>query len=151
MLHHPFLPFDWEIWKRIWKTVLKNSSLTNACIINKKNTTVHENSFANPFSDSQLNGKKEIHEIPIWIFNWNPPWGRISQRWNPFSDFVFDCKILNLNFKINIWISQLNATLVACIWIVAIRILNILRATSNWANCIPQLVEEPLNSSGISL
>ena len=49
-----FLPFDWEIRKRIWKTVLKNSGLARSCIISKKKTAVHENSFANPFSDFQI-------------------------------------------------------------------------------------------------
>ena len=29
------------------------------------------------------------------FFNWNPPRGRISRSWNPFSDFAFDCKIGN--------------------------------------------------------
>ena len=46
-----FLSFDWEIRKRIGKTVLKNSGLARARILSKKKTTVHENSFANPFSD----------------------------------------------------------------------------------------------------
>ena len=44
-----FLPFDWEICKRIRKIVLKNSGLACARIISKKKTAVHENSFANPF------------------------------------------------------------------------------------------------------
>ena len=47
-----FLPFDWEIRKSIWKTVLKNSGLVRACIISsKKKTAVYENSFADPLSD----------------------------------------------------------------------------------------------------
>ena len=46
-----FLPLDWKIRKRIWKTVLKNSGLARARILRKKKTTVHETSFANPFSD----------------------------------------------------------------------------------------------------
>ena len=46
-----FLPFDWEIRKGISKTVLKNSDLASARIINKKKTAVHENNFENPFSD----------------------------------------------------------------------------------------------------
>ena len=62
-----FLPFDWEIRKRIWKTVLKNSGLARARIISKKKTAVHANSFANPFWISQSNGKKEIQKIRIWI------------------------------------------------------------------------------------
>ena len=36
------------------------------------------------------------------FLNWNPPWGRISRRWNPFSDFAFDCKIRNPDFKLNL-------------------------------------------------
>ena len=46
-----FLPFDWEIRKRIWKPVLRNSGLACAHIISKRKTAVHENNFANPFSD----------------------------------------------------------------------------------------------------
>ena len=46
-----FLPFEWEIQKRIWKTVFTNSGLACARIISKKKTAVHENGFANPFSD----------------------------------------------------------------------------------------------------
>ena len=34
------------------------------------------------------------------FLNWNPSWGRISRRWNPFSDFAFDCKIRNPDFPI---------------------------------------------------
>ena len=53
---HPF----WEIGKRIGQESLdlingsfkKNSGLERARIISKRKTTVHENSFANPFSDS---------------------------------------------------------------------------------------------------
>ena len=33
------------------KLSLRTAALAHACIINKKNTTVHENSFANPFLD----------------------------------------------------------------------------------------------------
>ena len=36
-------------------------------IVSKKKTSVDENSFAILFWISQLNGKKEIHEITIWI------------------------------------------------------------------------------------
>ena len=46
-----FLPFEWEIQKRIWKTVFTNSGLACACIISKKKTAVQENGFANPFPD----------------------------------------------------------------------------------------------------
>ena len=41
-----FLSFEKDL-----KTVLKNSGLARARILSKKKTTVHENSFANPFSD----------------------------------------------------------------------------------------------------
>ena len=54
----PFLSFDWEIWKRICKTVLRNSSLACTRIISKKKTAVHENSFANPFSDFPIERQK---------------------------------------------------------------------------------------------
>ena len=64
-----FLPFDWEIRKTIWKTVLKNSGLARARIISKKKTTVHENSFSNPFSD-----------FPIERWKGN--------QWNPDLDFL---------------------------------------------------------------
>ena len=54
-----FLPFDWEIRKRIWKTVLKNSGLARACIISsKKKTAVYENSLQILLRISQSNGKK---------------------------------------------------------------------------------------------
>ena len=45
---------------------------------------------------SQSNGKYEIHEIRIWI----------SRRWNPFSDFAFDCKIRNPHFQSKSWFSS---------------------------------------------
>ena len=85
-----FLPFDWEIRKRIWKTVLRNSGLACARIISKKKTAVHENSFANPFSDFPIERQKgKSKKSGFGFLNWNPPWGRISRRWNPFSDFAF--------------------------------------------------------------
>ena len=46
---------------------VQNSCAARARIISKKKPAVHENSFANLFSISQSNGKKEIHEIWIWI------------------------------------------------------------------------------------
>ena len=58
--------FGFAIEREIRKRIL---TLRTAVLhaINKKNTAVHENSFANPFSDFPSNGKKEIHEIRIWI------------------------------------------------------------------------------------
>ena len=47
------LTFDWEIQKRI-----KNNGLTRVHIINKKNTTLQENSFANPFLDFPIIKRK---------------------------------------------------------------------------------------------
>ena len=34
------------------------------------------------------------------FLNRNPPWGRISRKWNSLSDFAFDCKIRNPDFRI---------------------------------------------------
>ena len=48
--------------KKDLKTVLRNSGLVCTCIISKKKTAVHENSFANPFSDfpvERQNGKSK--------------------------------------------------------------------------------------------
>ena len=89
-----FLPFDWEIRKRIWKTVLRKSGLPCTRKISKKKTAVHENSFAHPFSDFPIERQKgKSKKYGFGFLNWNPPWGRISRRWNPFSDFAFDWEI----------------------------------------------------------
>ena len=96
-----FFPCNWEIWKRNWKTVPKNSRLARACIISKKKTAVHENSVANLFFGFPNRTVKRKSMKPGFGFlNWNPPWGRISRRWN-------------LDFKIYIRISRSNATYVA--------------------------------------
>ena len=89
-----FLLFDWEIRRRIWKTVVKNSGLARPRILSKKKTTVHENSFANPFFGFP-NGtvKRKSMKSEFGFLNWNLPCGRISRRWNPFSDFAFDWEI----------------------------------------------------------
>ena len=81
-LRYLSLPFDWEIRKRIWKTFLKNSGLARARIISKKRTV-----------------KMESMKSAFGFLYWNPPRGRISRRWNPFSDFAFDSKIQNPDFK----------------------------------------------------
>ena len=54
----PFLSFDWEIRKRICKTVLVNSGLlfTNYACACK--TAVPKDSFANPFSDFPIERQK---------------------------------------------------------------------------------------------
>ena len=54
----PFLSFDWEIQKRIWKTVLRSSGIACTRIISKKKTAIHENSFANSFSDFPIERQK---------------------------------------------------------------------------------------------
>ena len=46
-----FLPFDWEIRKRICKTVLVNSALLFANYACACKTAVLKNSFSNPFAD----------------------------------------------------------------------------------------------------
>ena len=98
-----FLDFLWEIWKRIWKTVLKNSGLARARIISKKKTAVHKNNFADPFFD---------FPIERWIGN----------PWNPDSDFLIEIlpmtgeiyfRISRSIAKSEIRISQSNATLVS--------------------------------------
>ena len=63
-----FLSFDWEIRKRICKTVLRNSGLACTRIISKKKTAVHENSFANSFFGfPNRTTKRKIQKIRIWI------------------------------------------------------------------------------------
>ena len=81
--------------KRIWKTVPKNSGLAHERIINKKNSAVHENSLQILFRISHRTAKRKSMKSGFGFLNWNPPWGQISRRWNPFSDFVFVCKIRN--------------------------------------------------------
>ena len=75
--------------------------ISRARIISKKKTAVHENSVANLFfwfPDQTV--KRKSMKPGFGFLNWNPPWGRISRRWNP-------------DFKIYIRISQSNATYVA--------------------------------------
>ena len=94
-----FLPFDWEIRKRVWKTVLKNSGLARARISSKKKTAVHENSFANPFSDFTIERQKGNP--------WNPDVNFLIEI-HPEDGFLggeirsdaFDCKIRNPDFPI---------------------------------------------------
>ena len=62
-----FLPFHLEIWERIWKTVLKNSSLAQAHILSQKILLFTRIVLRILFWISQSKGKKEIHEIWIWI------------------------------------------------------------------------------------
>ena len=47
----PSLPYDWEIRKRICKTILLNSDLLFANYACACKTAVLKNSFSNPFSD----------------------------------------------------------------------------------------------------
>ena len=50
--------------------------------------------------------KMESMKSAFGFLHWNPPRGRISRRWNPFSDFAFDCKIQNPDFKSKSWFSN---------------------------------------------
>ena len=69
-----FLPFDWEIRKRIRKTVLRNSGLACTRIISKKKTAVQENSFANPFSDFPIEPQKgKSKKSGFGFLNWIHP------------------------------------------------------------------------------
>ena len=100
-----FLPFEWEICKRIWKTVLKNSGLVRAHKISKKKTAVHENSFAKTFFRfPNRTVKSKSMKFRFGFLNWNWPWGQISRRWNPFHDSLQNPKArfqnLNPDFSI---------------------------------------------------
>ena len=80
--------------KPICKTILVNSGLlfTNYACACK--TAVPKDSFSNPFSDFPIELQKgKSKKSGFGFLNWNPPWGRISRRWNPFSDFAFDLEI----------------------------------------------------------
>ena len=74
-----FLPFAWEIRKRIWKTDLKNCGLARARIINKENTAVHENSFSNLFRISHRTVKRKSMKSGFGFLNWHPPWRSIAK------------------------------------------------------------------------
>ena len=96
-----FFLFDWEICKRIWKTVLKNNSLARSCIISKKKDHCSWEQFCKSFFGFPYRTlKRKSMKSGFGFLNWNPPSGWISWRWNPFSDFAFDCKIRNLDFPI---------------------------------------------------
>ena len=63
-------------------------------IINTRWSAVHDISLANPFSDFPIERqKRKSKKSGFGFLNWNPPWERISRRWNPFSDFAFDWEI----------------------------------------------------------
>ena len=60
-----FLPFDWEIRKRICKSVLVNSGLLFANYACACKTAVLKNSFSNPFSDFPIERKNENPKTDI--------------------------------------------------------------------------------------
>ena len=91
-----FLTIRLEIQKRIWKTVLNNSGLARARVISKEKTAVLQILFR----ISNRTVKRKSTKSGFGFLNLNPFWGRISRRCNPFSDFAFDCKIRNPDFKI---------------------------------------------------
>ena len=70
-----FLPFDWEIRKRICKTILVNGGLLFANYACACETAVLKGSFSNPFSDFPIERQKENPKTDISA-----------------SDFAFDCK-----------------------------------------------------------
>ena len=57
-LRFPFYCKIGKFDKVFSKIVLKDSGLARACIISKKKTAVHENSFANPFFGFQMVKRK---------------------------------------------------------------------------------------------
>ena len=74
------LLFDWEIRKRICKTIIVNCGLLFANYAWACKAAVLKNCLSNRFSDfPKKTERKGIQE-------------QISQCWNPFSDFAFDCK-----------------------------------------------------------
>ena len=75
------LPFDWEIRKRICKAILVKIGVFFWLIMHARARPLFLRtvSFQILLRISQSKGKKEIQK-------------QISQLWNPFSDFAFDCK-----------------------------------------------------------
>ena len=63
----------------------------------KKKTTVHEKRYfcKSFFGFPNRTVKRKSIKSRFGFRNRNPPWGQICWRWNPFSDFAFDCKISN--------------------------------------------------------
>ena len=96
-----FLLFDWEIRKRIWKTVLKNStwSCTRTHNWQKVDRCSRDQFCRSVFGFLNRTVKRKSMKSGLGFPNWNPPWGRIHQRRNPFSDFSFYCKIRNPEFQ----------------------------------------------------
>ena len=66
----PFLSFDWEIRKRIYKTILVNSGLLSTNYACACKTAVPKDSFANPFSDFRFSGKTLAAEPPSREEKW---------------------------------------------------------------------------------
>ena len=60
-----FLLFNWEIWKRICKTILESSGLHFANYACEWKTAVLKDSFSNPFSDLPIEGWKENPKTAI--------------------------------------------------------------------------------------
>ena len=80
---------------------------------------VNENSF---FRTSQLNGKKEIHEIPIWISQVRMDFSEVK------SIFGFCIRLQNVDFPIE---HNLSSMYLDCC-----NHRNTLPATTNWTDCI---------------
>ena len=77
-LRFPFYCKIGKFDKVFSKIVLKDSGLARACMISKKKTAVHENSFANPFFGFQMVKRKSM-KSGFGFLNWFPPWEWISR------------------------------------------------------------------------
>ena len=60
----------------------------------------HRCSWESFFGFRSRTAKRKSMKSAFEFRNWNPSWGQISRRWNPFSHFAFDCKIRDPNFTI---------------------------------------------------
>ena len=66
--------------------------------ISKGKTAIYENSFPNAFFGfPNRTVKRKSMKSGFGFLNWNPPWGRISRRWNPFSDHLNRVRLQHLN------------------------------------------------------
>ena len=75
-----FFPFNREIRKKIWRTVLKNSGLARARVSSKKDRCSREQFCESFFGFPNRMVKRKSMKSGFGFLNWNPPWGRISRR-----------------------------------------------------------------------
>ena len=86
-------------------SLTKNSGLASVRIISKKKKKdrCSREQFCKSFfgfPNRKVN-RKSMKSGFEFLKKKNPPWGRISRRWNPFLDFAFDWEI-----QISIWKSK---------------------------------------------